>query len=99
MRYFFLYEVVKRVDEGGDCFFSPRIFIKSLFPTIDLYKTFIGSVAILYRTKWSHMNATILMVNDTSSGVMSANGYIIGGVLALFILGYFLYSLVKPEKF
>ena len=26
-------------------------------------------------------------------------GYIIGAVIALFILGYLLYSLVKPDKF
>jgi K+-transporting ATPase KdpF subunit len=26
-------------------------------------------------------------------------GYILGAVIALFILGYLLYSLIKPEKF
>ena len=29
----------------------------------------------------------------------SSLGYIIGAIIALFILGYLLYSLVKPEKF
>jgi len=26
-------------------------------------------------------------------------GYIIGGIIALLILGYLIYSLIKPEKF
>jgi len=28
-----------------------------------------------------------------------SSGYIVGAILALFILGYLLYALIKPEKF
>ena len=35
--------------------------------------------------------------NPDSSG--SQAGYIIGGLIALLILGYLVYSLFKPEKF
>jgi K+-transporting ATPase KdpF subunit len=45
------------------------------------------------------MNATILL---TTSNYFETNihlGYIIGALIALFILGYLLYTLVKPEKF
>jgi K+-transporting ATPase KdpF subunit len=42
------------------------------------------------------MNTTILLLaNATNSHTI----YAIGAVIALFILGYLLYSLVKPEKF
>ncbi len=42
------------------------------------------------------MNATIFMVIEQTS---NPSGYIIGAVIALFILGYLLFSLIKPEKF
>lgn len=42
------------------------------------------------------MNAIFLLL---TSDVNSSVGYIIGAIIALFILGYLLYSLVKPEKF
>jgi K+-transporting ATPase KdpF subunit len=45
------------------------------------------------------MNSTILMITTVSVGMNNTAGYIIGIVIALFILGYLLYSLVKPEKF
>jgi len=38
---------------------------------------------------------TILNVNETGTSVE----YIIGALIALLILGYLLYSLLKPEKF
>ena len=42
------------------------------------------------------MNALIMLfINDMNLSM----GYIIGGVIAVLILGYLLYSLVKPEKF
>ena len=45
------------------------------------------------------MNAIILL--DTSSSLTMSNtmGYEIGAVIALLILVYLLYSLIKPEKF
>jgi K+-transporting ATPase KdpF subunit len=42
------------------------------------------------------MNTTILM-NVQSAG--TPGGYTIGAIIALLILGYLLYSLIKPEKF
>jgi K+-transporting ATPase KdpF subunit len=46
------------------------------------------------------MNATILLAAPKTFFVMSTStGYIIGAVIALLILGYLFYSLVKPEKF
>jgi K+-transporting ATPase KdpF subunit len=44
------------------------------------------------------MNATILLTAQTLEASTST-GYIIGAVIALFIFGYLLYSLFKPEKF
>jgi K+-transporting ATPase KdpF subunit len=44
------------------------------------------------------MNATILSVT-TSVEVATPFGYVIGAVIALLILVYLLYSLVKPENF
>lgn len=42
------------------------------------------------------MNTTILMdVHSTGT----PGGYTIGALIALLILGYLLYSLIKPEKF
>jgi len=45
------------------------------------------------------MNATILMAATQPVENISTAGYIIGALIALFILGYLLYSLIKPEKF
>jgi len=45
------------------------------------------------------MNATILMNTSSPVEVSSTFGYLIGAVIALLILVYLLYSLIKPEKF
>jgi K+-transporting ATPase KdpF subunit len=45
------------------------------------------------------MYATILVVTTGPSGMNFSPGYAIGAIIALFILGYLLYSLIKPEKF
>jgi K+-transporting ATPase KdpF subunit len=42
------------------------------------------------------MNATILFIIREAS---INTGYIIAAVVSLAVLGYLLYSLVKPEKF
>ena len=42
------------------------------------------------------MNAIILLLKQDIS---TPTGYVTGAVIALFILGYLLYSLIKPEKF
>jgi len=45
------------------------------------------------------MNAAILIVTSETLEMNNSEGYIIGAIIALLILGYLLYSLVKPEKF
>jgi K+-transporting ATPase KdpF subunit len=45
------------------------------------------------------MNATILLTTTSPVEANTITGYVIGAVIALFILGYLIYSLVKPEKF
>jgi len=45
------------------------------------------------------MNATILLSTSTPVEVATPFGYVIGAVIALLILIYLLYSLIKPEKF
>lgn len=42
------------------------------------------------------MKATFLVITNE---VNSSTGYVIGAVVALLILGYLIYSLVKPENF
>jgi K+-transporting ATPase KdpF subunit len=45
------------------------------------------------------MNATILLLAENVTGVASSYGYLIGGIISFLILGYLVYSLIKPEKF
>ena len=44
----------------------------------------------------------LLAVVPAPSGAVSSNGpvsYLIGGIVALLILGYLVYTLLRPEKF
>ena len=43
------------------------------------------------------MKTIFLMVSTTE--MSSPTGYIIGAIIAIVILGYLVYSLIKPEKF
>ena len=46
------------------------------------------------------MNSIILLEATKPIEMINiSTGYIIGAIIALLILGYLLYSLVKPEKF
>jgi len=45
---------------------------------------------------YSNMVTSLVILTQHAS---SATGYAFGAVIALFIFGYLLYSLVKPEKF
>jgi len=45
------------------------------------------------------MNTTLLMVPFRNFEMNSPAGYTIGAVIALIILAYLLYSLIKPESF
>lgn len=45
------------------------------------------------------MNAIVLLATSKSAEINNSTGYLVGAVIALFILGYLLFSLVKPEKF
>ncbi|HUX53244.1 MAG TPA: K(+)-transporting ATPase subunit F [Williamwhitmania sp.] len=42
------------------------------------------------------MNAIILLANSNTA---NSTGYIVGGIVSVFILAYLVYSLIKPEKF
>jgi K+-transporting ATPase KdpF subunit len=45
------------------------------------------------------MNAIILMNTSSPVEVSTTLGYFIGAIIALLILVYLMYSLIKPEKF
>jgi K+-transporting ATPase KdpF subunit len=45
------------------------------------------------------MNAMILLATSETFEMNTSTGYIIGGIIALLIFVYLLYSLIKPEKF
>ena len=45
------------------------------------------------------MNAAILLVISKPIEMNSYAGYVIGAIMALFILGYLLCIVIKPEKF
>jgi K+-transporting ATPase KdpF subunit len=42
------------------------------------------------------MNTTFLLITPY---INISVGYFLGAIIALFVFGYLLYSLVKPEKF
>jgi K+-transporting ATPase KdpF subunit len=44
------------------------------------------------------MNASILLATTGIVILNHTTGYVIGAVIALFIFGYLLYSLINPEK-
>jgi K+-transporting ATPase KdpF subunit len=45
------------------------------------------------------MNASIILVLSKPAATDLYSGYIIGAIIALFILGYLIFTLIKPEKF
>jgi K+-transporting ATPase KdpF subunit len=45
------------------------------------------------------MNMTLLTIASGSVDGNLSSGYIIGGIIALLLFGYLLYTLIKPEKF
>jgi K+-transporting ATPase KdpF subunit len=45
------------------------------------------------------MNAILLMTDLRLTGSGSGTGYFIGALIAACILGYLIYTLIKPEKF
>jgi K+-transporting ATPase KdpF subunit len=45
------------------------------------------------------MKAAILVVITEASDMNTSTGYLAGAVIALLVLGYLLYSLIRPEKF
>jgi K+-transporting ATPase KdpF subunit len=45
------------------------------------------------------MYVVILQAGMDSPGLSNHNGYVAGCIIALFILGYLIYSLLEPEKF
>jgi K+-transporting ATPase KdpF subunit len=45
------------------------------------------------------MVATLGLITVRSSGMDFTPGYVVGAIIGFFILGYLVYSLIKPEKF
>jgi K+-transporting ATPase KdpF subunit len=45
------------------------------------------------------MKATILILTTAATGDNGSAGYVAGATIAILILGYLFYSLIKPEKF
>jgi K+-transporting ATPase KdpF subunit len=45
------------------------------------------------------MYALILLVRTGSPALSNYSGYVAGTIIAVFILGYLIYTLLKPEKF
>jgi K+-transporting ATPase KdpF subunit len=45
------------------------------------------------------MSLLIVPVHSEAAVSNSPVGYLIGGIIALFILGYLIYTLMRPEKF
>ena len=45
------------------------------------------------------MNAAIILATMQLFEINTAESLFIGGVIALLIFGYLIYSLIKPEKF
>lgn len=53
----------------------------------------------MYRIK-TDTEMSLMVLTTTSTAVNNTfTGYLIGGLISFFIMGYLLYSLVKPEKF
>lgn len=52
------------------------------------------------KTKFSNILMTLTVVPaSSSSGSDSTLSYFIGGIIALLIMGYLIYTLLHPEKF
>jgi K+-transporting ATPase KdpF subunit len=45
------------------------------------------------------MYSTILLISAEPLEISDKTGYVAGIIIALFILGYLIYTLLKPEKF
>ena len=45
------------------------------------------------------MIADMSLVLSVSAEVNLSSGYLIGAIIAVILLGYLIYSLIKPEKF
>jgi K+-transporting ATPase KdpF subunit len=45
------------------------------------------------------MDAIFLLIVSASLGISASLEYYLGAFIALFLLGYLGYSLIKPEKF
>jgi K+-transporting ATPase KdpF subunit len=41
----------------------------------------------------------LIVTNASLVKADSPQGYLIGGIIAVFVLGYLVYTLIRPEKF
>ena len=46
-----------------------------------------------------HLILVVTPVTADTAKSVGPNGYLIGGIIALFIMCYLIYSLIRPEKF
>jgi K+-transporting ATPase KdpF subunit len=53
------------------------------------------------KTKFSKMFKTMLIVPSVheASSANNSLSYLLGGIIALLILGYLIYTLLRPDKF
>jgi K+-transporting ATPase KdpF subunit len=47
------------------------------------------------------MKITMVLLSETVAEIaqIENKGYLIGGIIALLIMGYLIYTLIRPEKF
>jgi K+-transporting ATPase KdpF subunit len=51
------------------------------------------------KTKFSLMSLAVVPVQNETAAANSSASYLIGGIIALIIMGYLIYTLLHPEKF
>jgi K+-transporting ATPase KdpF subunit len=49
------------------------------------------------------INASVILIaampEQSAAAANNPSGYLIGGIIAILILGYLVYTLIRPEKF
>jgi K+-transporting ATPase KdpF subunit len=62
---------------------------------------FTGDILFKVKSKIAKSVLLLVVVPASSASATSNNSlsYLIGGIIALFIMGYLVYSLIHPEKF
>jgi K+-transporting ATPase KdpF subunit len=45
------------------------------------------------------MNTLLIMMAPQNASIMNSQGYTLGLIIAILLLGYLIYTLINPEKF